>query len=130
VWEKLASMKNPFRALKVLTRANAVHDVLNEGARRPERYRDAALYRRGLTAVAALVEVLPLPPVWRVAIMGVLKGALKNWKTSLIGIGAGAGIAFLAAVQSGLSPKDALMAAAVAALGLAAKDGDQTGVAK
>ena len=123
-------MKNPLRALKVLLRANDLHDALSDGAKAPTLYRQSAYQRRVLTAVAALVEVLPLPPVWRVAIMGFLKGALKNWKTSLIGIGAGAGIAFLAALQSGLSPKDALIAAAVAAMGMAAKDGDQTGVAK
>ena len=123
-------MKNPLRAVKVLLRANALHDVLSDGARRPELYRDSAFYRRGLTAVAALVEVLPLPPVWRVAIMGFLKSLMKNWKTTVIGLAAGSGIAFLSGVQGGMSVRDAAIAAGVAALGLAAKDGDQTGVAQ
>ena len=122
-------MKNPLRALKVLLRANALHDALSDAAKQPALYRDSAFQRRVLTAVAALVQVLPLPPVWSVTIMGFLKGLLKNWKTTIIGLAAGAGIVFLSGVQGGMSVRDAAIAAGVAALGLAAKDGDQTGVA-
>ena len=59
--------------------------------------------------------------------MRILRLITKNWKTSLIGVGTGAGTAFLTGVQGGLSPKDAAMAAGLAALGLVAKDSNVSG---
>jgi hypothetical protein len=56
-----------------------------------------------------------------------IANVLKNWKTSLLGVATGAGIAFLSSVQGGMRPKDALVAAGLAALGLAAKDSTATG---
>ena len=53
---------------------------------------------------------------------------MMNWKTTLAGIGVGAGYAILSALQSGLTLKDALIAAGIAVLGALAKDGDVTGV--
>jgi len=54
---------------------------------------------------------------------GLHVSALTNWKTTLAGLATGAGIAFLSGVQHGMAPKDAVLAAGVAVLGLAAKDG-------
>jgi hypothetical protein len=52
---------------------------------------------------------------------------MKNWKTTAIGLGAAFGYAFLAALQGGLTPKDAAIAAGVGLLGMAAKDHNVTG---
>jgi len=124
--------------LKLGTRAKRLHDELDRGAKDYDLrqrtgttayalYRSRVYWDRVLIAVAALVEVLPLPLQWRTTIMGFLNNILKNWKTTLIGLATGAGIAFLSGVQGGMSPKDAALAAGVAALGLAAKDGNVTG---
>ncbi len=120
-------LKNPLRAVKVLTRANALHDALSDAAHDPTLYRSPRYQRRVFLAVTALVDVLPLPPTWRMYSMGLLANLLKNWKTTVIGLVTGAGIAFLSGVQGGLTPKDAAIAAGVAALGLAAKDSTVTG---
>lgn len=48
---------------------------------------------------------------------------MRNWKTTLLGFGVGA----LNLLQSGVNWKSALLSAAMAALGLAAKDHDVTG---
>ena len=45
-----------------------------------------------------------------------IANVLKNWKTSLLGVATGAGIAFLSSVQGGMRPKDALVAAGLAHL--------------
>lgn len=121
--------------LKIGTRAKRLHDELDRGAKDydlRERtgttahalYRSQVYWNRVLIAAAALIEVLPLPIRWRITLMGFLSNLLKNWKTTLIGLATGAGIAFLTGVQGGMSPKDAALAAGVAALGMAAKDGD------
>lgn len=126
------------RVAKTALRAKALHGVLDQGAKDWEMrartgttvhalYRSQVYWTRVLIAVAALVEVLPLPLRWRLTIMGFLSNIMKNWKTTLIGLATGAGIAFLTGVQGGMSPKDAALAAGVAALGLAAKDGNVSG---
>lgn len=123
---------------KLGIRAKTLHGILEDGARdwdMRERtgttahalYRARHYWTRVLIAVAALVEVLPLPLTWRLTIMGFLSNILKNWKTTLIGLATGAGIAFLTGVQGGMSPKDAALAAGVAALGMAAKDSNVSG---
>lgn len=123
---------------KLGTRAKRLYDALHQGAADWEMrartgttahalYRTRHYWTRVLIAVAALVEVLPIPQRWRQTIMGFLSNILKNWKTSLIGLATGAGIAFLTSVQGGMHPRDAALAAGVAALGLAAKDGNVTG---
>lgn len=125
-------------ALKIGTRAKRLHDELDRGAKDYDMrartgttayalYRTQVYWTRVLIATAALVEVLPLPLRWRLGIMGFLSNILKNWRTTLIGLATGAGIAFLTGVQGGMSPKDAALAAGVAALGLAAKDGNVSG---
>ena len=53
---------------------------------------------------------------------------MTNWKTTLAGLGFGAAYVLLTGLQSGLSIKDALIGAAIAALGVLAKDFDVTGV--
>lgn len=90
-------------------------------------YRSRVYWNRVLIAAAALVEVLPLPLRWRIILMGLLGNLLKNWKTTVVGLATGAGIAFLTSLQGGLTPKDAALAAGVAALGLVAKDSTVTG---
>lgn len=121
--------------LKIGTRAKRLHDELDRGAKDYDLrqrtgttahalYRSQVYWTRVVIAAASLVEVLPLPLRWRTSIMGFLSNILKNWKTTLIGLATGAGIAFLTGVQGGMSPKDAALAAGVAALGLAAKDGN------
>ena len=35
-----------------------------------------------------------------------IANVLKNWKTSLLGVATGAGIAFLSSVQGGMRPKE------------------------
>jgi len=52
---------------------------------------------------------------------------LSNWKTTLIGIATGVGYLFLSAMQQGVKPKDAAIAAGVAALGILSKDHNVTG---
>lgn len=48
----------------------------------------------------------------------------KNLRTTLIGLGSGVGILFFSGIQAGLGVKEALVAAALAALGVASKDAD------
>ncbi len=55
---------------------------------------------------------------------------VKNWKTTLIGIGLGAGNLFLAYLSQGIKPKDALLSVGIATLGAFAKDHDVTGGTK
>ena len=118
---------NPLRLVKLYTRGNRLLGTLDEAAAQPRLYLDPLYRSRVLTATAALVEVLPLPRLWRDTLMKLLTNLLKNWKTTVIGLATGAGISFLSGVQGGLSPKDAALAAGVAALGLAAKDSTVSG---
>jgi len=115
------------RLLRLRSRAQALLDRLDAAAAETTLYREPRWQRDTLFALRELVAVLPLPTVWRTALMGLLANLLKNWKTTLIGLASGAGIAFLSGVQGGLTPKDAAIAAAVAALGLAAKDSTVSG---
>lgn len=48
---------------------------------------------------------------------------MKNWKTTLLGLGAG----FLHLWATGANPKSAAVAVAIGALGMVAKDHDVTG---
>ena len=118
---------NPVRLLRIYTRGNRLLGTLDEAAHQPRLYLDYVYRSRVLTATAALVEVLPLPRLWRDTTMGLLTNLLRNWKTTVIGFATGAGIAFLSGLQGGLTPKDAALAAGVAALGLAAKDSTVSG---
>jgi hypothetical protein len=118
---------NPLRLIKIYTRGTRLLDTLDDAAATPRLYLDPLYRSRVLTATAALVEVLPLPRVWRETTMGLLTNLRKNWKTTVIGLATGAGIAFLSGVQGGLTPRDAALAAGVAALGLAAKDSTVSG---
>lgn len=94
----------------------AVEAVVNDAA-------DAAKDRI-TREVAALVP--PPPPL-----LGTPQGVIvKNWRTTLIGLGIGSAYAVVSGLGSGLSFKDALMAAGIAALGTFAKDAGVTGVAK
>lgn len=52
---------------------------------------------------------------------------MKNWKTTLIGIGSGLAYAFLSYLQAGLKPKDAAVAVGLALLGSVSKDSNVTG---
>lgn len=119
-------------------RAKRLYDLLARGAQDYDArartgtvahalYRTQGYWDRVLIAAAALLEVAPLPIRWRITLMGFLGNLLKNWKTTLIGLATGAGIAFLTGVQGGMTPKDAALAAGVAALGMAAKDGNVSG---
>lgn len=47
---------------------------------------------------------------------------INSWKTTLIGMLTGVGYLFLSAMQSGVKPRDAALAAGVAVLGALAKD--------
>ena len=118
---------NPLRLLRLYTRGQTLLHTLDEAAENPRLYRDSSYHTRVLTAAAALVDILPLPRLWRDIMTKLLNNLLKNWKTTVIGLATGAGIAFLSGVQGGLSPKDAALAAGVAALGLAAKDSTVSG---
>jgi hypothetical protein len=53
-----------------------------------------------------------------------------NWKTTLFGWLTGAGYTFLAALQSGLKPKDAALGIGIGILGTLAKDFNVTGGTK
>jgi hypothetical protein len=52
---------------------------------------------------------------------------MKNWKTTVAGLAAGFAYAFLAALQGGVSPKDAAVAGGLALIGSLAKDHNVTG---
>lgn len=52
---------------------------------------------------------------------------MKNWKTTLAGLGAAFAYALLAGLQGGLKPKDAAIAAGLGLLGAVAKDHNTTG---
>lgn len=52
---------------------------------------------------------------------------MKNWKTTAAGLGIAAAYAALTALQSGLTSKDALVAAGLALLGVLAKDHNVSG---
>jgi hypothetical protein len=52
---------------------------------------------------------------------------MKNWETSAAGVGIAAIYAGLTALQSGLTMKDALVAAGLALVGVLAKDANVTG---
>ena len=50
---------------------------------------------------------------------------LQSWKTTLVGLLTGVGYLFLTSMQSGVKPRDAAIAAGVAALGAFSKDHSQ-----
>jgi hypothetical protein len=52
---------------------------------------------------------------------------MKNWKTTAAGFGAAFAYAFIAAITTGLTPKDAAVSAGLALLGSLAKDHNVTG---
>ena len=52
---------------------------------------------------------------------------MKNWRTTLAGLGTGFLYAFVAAMQGGLKPKDAVIAGGLALIGGCAKDHNVTG---
>lgn len=52
---------------------------------------------------------------------------MKNWKTTLIGLGFGAGYMVLQGLAAGIKPKDLLIGVGIAALGAVAKDYNVTG---
>jgi hypothetical protein len=52
---------------------------------------------------------------------------MKNWKTTLFGVLTGFGYLVLQGLQQGLKPKDVLLGAGIAAMGLFAKDNNVTG---
>lgn len=53
---------------------------------------------------------------------------MKNWKTTLVGLGTGLGYAVLTGLQSGLKGKDLIISLGLALLGAFSKDHDVTGV--
>lgn len=108
-------------------RADRLMKALEHAAENPDLYLDPAWQTEAAHRAADVIEVVPMPPRARSILMGFLNNILKNWKTTLIGLATGAGIAFLTGVQGGMTPKDAALAAGVAALGLAAKDGNVSG---
>jgi hypothetical protein len=55
---------------------------------------------------------------------------MKNWKTTLAGVGMGAANLFLASMAQGIKPKDAALSIGLALLGAYAKDHDVTGGTK
>lgn len=55
---------------------------------------------------------------------------MNNWKTTAAGWGVAFVYAFVAALQGGLKPKDALLAGGIGLLGTLAKDHDTTGGTK
>lgn len=126
------------RLLKLKARASRLLDRLDQGAhdwdaRARTHTTTHALYlnsqwqHQTLKAAADLVEVLPLPERWKGVVMGLIGNLLKNWKTTALGLATGAGVAFLSAIQGGMTLKDAALAAGVAALGMAAKDSTVSG---
>lgn len=54
---------------------------------------------------------------------------MRNWKTTLLGLALGFGFAFQDGLSGGLTPKNALLGAGLAALGLVAKDFNVSGPA-
>lgn len=52
---------------------------------------------------------------------------MTNWKTTAAGLGLAFLNLFVAAVTTGISPKDAALSAGLGVLGLVAKDHDVTG---
>ena len=52
---------------------------------------------------------------------------MTNWKTTAAGVGLGFLNLFIAAVTTGVSPKDAAISAGLALIGAYAKDHDVTG---
>lgn len=114
---------NPLRLLKLSKRTSKVLGLLDDAADRPALYADRGWRARLTLAVRELLEMVPMPP----SVRGLVKSMFKNWKTTLIGIAGAIGYAFFAGIQHGLSPKDAIIAAAVGALGLASKDHNVSG---
>ena len=109
---------------KLQRRASALMDRLEDAAESPALYGDA--HWRATTAHVAgdVLEMVPMPP----SVRAMMNNLLKNWKTTVLGLGAGFGIAVLQSLQGGLGLKDAIIAAGLAAIGLAAKDSTVTGV--
>lgn len=52
---------------------------------------------------------------------------MKNWRTTLAGIGTGLLYSFVGALQGGLTPKDAVIATGLGLIGCFAKDHNVTG---
>ena len=111
------------RTWQLKRRADRVLDALNAAAQQPALYRDPRWQARARGALVDLLTLVPMPPAVRV----VMNNLLKNWKTTVLGLGAGFGIAVLQSLQGGLGLKDALIAAGLAAIGLAAKDSTVSG---
>ena len=55
---------------------------------------------------------------------------MKNWKTTLTGLGSAFALLFFAQLQGGIKPKDAALAAGLALVGGFAKDHNVTGGTK
>lgn len=115
-------MKNPFRAVKLFTRANRLYDVLADGAKQPALYRERAYWTRVLNATAALVDVAPIPLPWRRAMNGLIRMLLGTSPlVTLIGVGGGLLVGIQDAMMNGMSLKSATMFVVLAAFGRAAK---------
>jgi hypothetical protein len=120
------AVRNTAKLLTLRSRALDVYQLAEEAEADPRLYRDAAWRARTCTALGELVAVLPIPKEIRI----VIQNLFSNWKTTLIGLGAAAGVVFLQAIGAGQSVKTAATAAALAALGMASKDSNVTGGTK
>lgn len=114
---------NPIRLAKQAARLSRLTGVLDDAAKRPHLYTDARWRLRLKVATRELVDVVPMAPSLR----SIAVGMLTNWKTTVAGLGSGLGYLFFSGLHAGMTPKDAIIAAALGLLGLLAKDHNVTG---
>jgi hypothetical protein len=113
------------RVLKLKRRAETLVDALNDGARDWDArtrtgttgtalYRTQMYWTRVGIAAASLVEVLPLPLPWRLALMDLIQNVYKSPVTTLLGLGG----AILSLMSQGMNAKSAALAVLLGGLGL------------
>lgn len=124
----MLGIRRTIRLVKLRNRGDELLELAEDAEADPRLYRDPTWQQRVIDKLADLALLIPLPPAIHEGIRPVgnfLKGATTNWKTTLIGIAAAFGYAFLAAMQGGMKPKDAAIAAGIGLLGAAAGDHSQ-----
>lgn len=120
-------MTNPFRLLTLYRKADALVDVLDDSVKAPALYHDAGYIARLLAALRGLWLELPLPQETKNMVF--LRGALKNWKSTLAGLALIIGTAASVSQDPSKVFDKSTAAAIIAGVGLiAAKDGDKTGL--
>lgn len=111
------------RDWRIKRRADRLLAALDKAAANPDLYLDPEWRDEAAHRAADVIEVVPMPSPAR----NLLMNFLTNWKTTLSGLGLSFASLVIAAMQGGVKPKDAVVAAGLALVGSLAKDANVTG---